>query len=242
MPQKNGKEPPPQPAAALQHKNTSLRQMEAIIKLFGAKTDEEEDEDREEEERQAKIEAYLESLDPQRRKFEERKMNAYKLQGKNYYLPNEAPDQKRGFFSMMNSRKGSQETDSIIESSDLDQFSVGSSIRITIVDKCNRATDMDKEEMKQKVVDVRQAAFTRFSKASNLMGLPETKKKHSQFSLLTQRDNVKLRRKRKLLADDKLNRLKFQMMQKAKEFKKEQMKIFAGVPEQKTVKIIPTLN
>ena len=38
---------------------------------------------------------------------------------------------------------------------------------------------MDKEEMKQKVVDVRQAALARFSKASNLMGMPETKKKHS---------------------------------------------------------------
>ena len=78
---------PPLPVP--EQKNSVLRKMEAILKVFSAKTDEEQEEDREEEERKARVEAYLESLDPKQRQFEEKKMNAYKVQGKIYHLPDE---------------------------------------------------------------------------------------------------------------------------------------------------------
>ena len=89
---------------------------------------------------------------------------------------------------------------------------------------------MDKEEMKLKVKDLRKERLNDLSKVSNLMNLnADAAKKNyvngkqvqSQFSQLTARDNAILRKKRKLLADDKLKRLKFQMMAEAKEYKKQ---------------------
>ena len=89
---------------------------------------------------------------------------------------------------------------------------------------------MDKEEMKLKVKDLRKDRLNDLSKVSNLMNLNADaakknyvngKKVQSQFSQLTARDNAILRKKRKLLADDKLKRLKFQMMAEAKEYKKQ---------------------
>ena len=61
------------------------------------------------------------------------------------------------------------------------------------------------------------------------------------MTLLTKRDNVKLRRKRQKLTAEKLARLKFQLTQKVKNFKQEQMEIFAGQPEKRKVEITPTL-
>ena len=60
--------------------------------------------------------------------------------------------------------------------------------------------------------------------------------------LLTKTDNVKIKRKRREMAQKRLAKLKFSLMQKLKAYKQEQMEIFAGVPIPKTVEIVPSIN
>ena len=87
--------------------------------------------------------------------------------------------------------------------------------------------------MKAKMEEKKQEQLKEKSKPSNLMST-ETAPRPGQFkkfSLLTKKDNVKLRRKRRKQATQKLQRLKFQLIQQLKAFKQEQMEIFAGVPE-----------
>lgn len=69
--------------------------MEAFLSLNAPRSVEEEEEDREYEERKAKIDEYLSTMDPRRREFEEKKIKAYRLQGKEYLLPGEKPLKKK---------------------------------------------------------------------------------------------------------------------------------------------------
>lgn len=65
--------------------------MEAVIRIFTAKSEEEEEEDRIREERQKMIDAHLAGLDSKRREFEKKKIQAYRIKGKEYLLPGETP-------------------------------------------------------------------------------------------------------------------------------------------------------
>ena len=69
---------------------------------------------------------------------------------------------------------------------------------MSILDDCNAATDLDKEEMKLTVQERRKEKLKEMSKASNLLGgkpIPRPGEFH-KLSILTNKDNVKLRRKR----------------------------------------------
>ena len=62
--------------------------------IFGTNI-EEDFEDKEYEERRKKIEEYLNTLDPKKRKWEEKKVEHYRVMGKQYLLPGEKPKAKK---------------------------------------------------------------------------------------------------------------------------------------------------
>lgn len=53
------------------------------------------DDDKEYEERKSKIDAYLDTLDPKKRQWEEKKIQHYRKQGKYYMLPGEKTAKKK---------------------------------------------------------------------------------------------------------------------------------------------------
>ena len=61
---------------------------------FGSNIDDD-FEDKEHEERRKKIEEYLDTLDPKKRKWEEKKIEHYKTIGKQYALPGETLKKKK---------------------------------------------------------------------------------------------------------------------------------------------------
>ena len=62
--------------------------------IFGTNI-EDDPEDQAKEERRKKIDKYLTSLPPQKRKWEEKKLEHYRKQGKEYTLPGEKPKEKQ---------------------------------------------------------------------------------------------------------------------------------------------------
>ena len=173
--------------------------MEAVLSIFGAKTDEEEEEDRIYEERKAKIEQYLSTMDPRRREFEEKKIKHYRLQGKEYLLPGEKPSKQR---------KSVLEPEIQSPVPDYQNKENGKITALSIVADADAATEDDREDMKAKIKQVREEQMKELSKASKLTEMPKPGQWH-KTTLLTGRDNVKLRRKRQKLNAEKLARLKF---------------------------------
>ena len=86
--------PLPKIHTGYEESKTTMKQIEATVAVFGQSIDEDPD-DVEYEERKKKIEEYLDTLDPKKRQWEEKKIEHYRREGKDYLLPGEKAEKRK---------------------------------------------------------------------------------------------------------------------------------------------------
>ena len=86
--------PLPKIHTGYEESKTTIKQIEATVAAFGQTIDEDPD-DIEYEERKKKIDEYLDTLDPKKRQWEEKKIKHYRREGKDYLLPGEKVEKRK---------------------------------------------------------------------------------------------------------------------------------------------------